>query len=278
MYLQTKDSSAFEKARKKWDKEHSTLTIRETCEHLEKTFPNIMNEPLPNLEENALEGRFEEMKEFVENSLRVLQRIFDSSKTLVDAYISKVDSQMTMREELWEYEKIMKNRFNDETADDQTRLLEVLNKTPTPISKSFVSWCQAMHEVPQQLEVYLVHNIKRNLMDFQVLQDCMAERVKILKDLYGARNKAAKWKKIEELRSKDVAQKHADELRQEELEMLSRILYKLVTKQFIYVWQASQHRFSDSTKRLMVVQAKKYGQLSQIWQSSIELLKEHSQN
>merc|ERR1719289_689717 len=181
---------------------------------------------------------------------------------------------MTMREELWEYEKIIKGRFSEETGEDKERLTKVLKKIPTPISKSLVSWCQALHEVPTWLELYMVSNIKRNLMDFQVLQECLAERVKILKDLYAARNKAAKWKKIEELRSKDVAQKHADELRQEELEMLSRILYKLVTKQFIYVWQASLHRSAESTKKLMVVQAKKYDQLSHVWQSSIELLKD----
>jgi len=276
MYLQTKESGSFEKVRKRWDKDHGTMTIRETCDQLEKTFPNIMNEPLPNLEENALEGRFEEIKEFVTDSLRVLHKLFDNSKSLVDSFVNKVDSWMTMRDDLWLYESIMKKRFSDESAEDKERLTKVLNKIPTPISKSLVSWCQALHEVPTWLELYMVSNIKRNLMDFQVLQECLAERVKILKDLYAARNKAAKWKKIEELRSKDVAQKHADELRQEELEMLSRILYKLSTKQFIYVWQASLHRSSESTKKLMVVQAKKYDQLSQIWKSSLELLKDHS--
>jgi len=277
MYISSKGSGAFEKARKKWDKEHSAPTIRETCEQLEKTFPTIMNEPLPtHLEENALEGRFEEMKEFVADSLQILQSLFDNSKSLVDSYVNKVDSQMTMREDLWEYEKLMRGRFKDESEKDKERLMKVLNKTPTPISKSLVSWCQALHEVPSQLDFYIVNIVKRNLMDFQVLQDCLAERVKILKDLYAARNKAAKWKKIEELRSKDVAQKHADELRQEELEMLSRILYKLVTKQFIYVWQASLHRSTQATKKLMIVQAKKYAQLSHVWQSSIELLKDHS--
>jgi len=275
MYLSSRGSS-FEKARKRWDKEHSNPTIRETCEQLEKTFPNIMNEPLPNLEENALEGRYEEMKQFVSDSLQILQRVFESSKSLVDSYVNKVDSQMTMREDLWEYETLMKGRFSDESDEDKERLMKVLNKTPTPISKSLVSWCQALHEVPSQLDFYIVNNVKRNLMDFQVLHDCLAERGKILKDLYAARNKAAKWKKIEELRSKDVAQKHADELRQEELEMLSRILYKLVTKQFIYVWQASLHRSTQATKKLMVVQAKKYDQLSHVWESSIELLKDHA--
>lgn len=276
MYLTTKDSGAFEKVRKKWDKDHGTMTIRETCDQIEKTFPNIMNEPLPNLEENALEGRFEEMKEFVLDSVRILQKLLDNSKCLVESYINKVDSQMTMRDDLWIYESIMRKRFSEAPEEDKERLTKVFSKTPTPISKSLVSWCQALHEVPTWLDLYMVSNIKRSLMDFQVLQDCIAERVKILKDLYAARNKAAKWKKIEELRSKDVAQKHADELRQEELEMLSRILYKLVTKQFIYVWQASLHRSAESTKKLTVVQAKKYDQLSQIWQSSIELLKEHS--
>jgi len=270
MYLQSKNCGEFEKARKKWDKEHSNLTIRETSEHLEKTFSYIMNEPLPNLEENTLERRFEAMKEFVQDSLRILQRIFDSSKTLVDAYDAKVDSQMTMREELREYENLMKSRFSDESTEDQERLMEVFQKNPTHILKSIISWCHAMLEVPQKLEIYLVHNIKRNLMDLQALQDCIAERVKVLKYLYAARNKAAKWKKIEELRSKDVSQKHADELRQEELEILAKILYKLVTKQFIYVWQATQHMFSDSMKRLMILQVKKYDQLKQIWQSSIE--------
>jgi len=276
MYLSSRGSGSFEKARKRWDKDHSTPTIRETCEQLEKTFPNIMNEPLPNLEENALEGRFNEMKEFVTDSLHTLQKVFDSSKSLVESYVNKVDSQMTMREDLWQYEKLMKGRFSDESNEDKERLTKVLNNTPTPISKSLVSWCQALHEVPSQLDFYIVNIVKRNLMDFQVLHECLAERVKILKDLYAARNKAAKWKKIEELRSKDVAQKHADELRQEELEMLSRILYKLVTKQFIYVWQASLHRSTQATKKLMVVQAKKYDQLSHVWQSSIELLKDHS--
>merc|ERR1719204_2242162 len=157
---------------------------------------------------------------------------------------------MTMRDDLWLYESIMRKRFSEAPEEDKERLTKVLNTIPTPISKSLVSWCQALHEVPTWLDLYMVSNIKRSLMDFQVLQDCLVERVKILKDLYAARNKAAKWKKIEELRSKDVAQKHADELRQEELEMLSRVLYKLVTKQFIHVWQASLHRASESTKSL----------------------------
>merc|ERR1719397_1496326 len=276
MYLQTRESGAFEKVRKKWDKEHGALTTRDVCDKLEKTFPIIMNEPLPNLEENALDGRFEGMKEFVTDSLQTLQKVFDSSKSLVDSYVNKVDSQMTMREDLWQYEKLVKGRFSDESDEDKERLTKALNNTPTPISKSLVSWCQALHEVPSQLDFYIVNIVKRNLMDFQVLHECLAERVKILKDLYAARNKAAKWKKIEELRTKDVAQKHADELRQEELEMLSRILYKLVTKQFIYVWQASIHRSTQATKKLMVVQAKKNDQLRTIWQVSINELKSSS--
>merc|ERR1719382_2071568 len=181
-----------------------------------------------------------------------------------------------MREDLWQYEKLMKGRFSDESDEDKERLTKVLNNTPTPISKSLVSWCQALHEVPSQLDFYIVNIVKRNLMDFQVLHECLAERVKILKDLYAARNKAAKWKKIDELRSKDVAQKHADELRQEELEMLSRILYKLVTQHFMHIWQASKEKFSDQIRKLMIVQSKKNDQLRTIWRVSINELKASS--
>jgi len=276
MFLETESSGAFEKKRKKWDKERGTKTIRQTCELLEKTFPTIMNEPLPDLEENALEGRFEAMNEFVQNSVKSLQKMYDCAKSTVDTYVLKVDSQMSMRELLKDYENLMKDRFRDEKEEDKERLFKVLNKTPALISRSLMSWCQSMHEVPSHLDAHLVNSIKRNLMDFQVLQDCIAERVKILKDLYAARSKAAKWKKIEELRSKDLDQKHADELREEELEMLARILYKLVTKQFIYAWQGSQGTFAESTKKLMSMKAKKYDQLRMIWQSSIELQKEHS--
>merc|ERR1711933_528382 len=140
------------------------------------------------------------------------------------------------------------------------------------MSKSVASWCQAMHEFPTQLDVYLVHNIKRNLMDFEVLADCCNERAKVVQQLGKARTKAAKWKNIETLRSNQVSQKHADELREQDLDMLAKITYKLVTKQFVYVWQANQHRFASSMTRLSVANEKKYSQLVRIWKSTISLL------
>jgi len=276
MYLQPEESTTFEKIRKRWDKDHDVATIRQTCEHLEKTFPNIMNFPLPNLDETALEQRFRAMSTFIGESVKVLQKMLDTAQSLADSFVMKVDAQMTVSESVEEYEKTMKAWSSDEANENKDQVFKVLQKTAAPISRTLNSWCQAMHEVPPQLDSYLVNNIKRNLMDFKVLQDCTGERVKVQKDLQTARNKAAKWKKIEELRSKDVVQKHADELREEELEMFSRILYKLVTTHFIHVWQASQEKFRDQTRKLMIVQAKKNDQLRLIWKSSIDQRKADS--
>jgi len=277
MYLQPEESTTFEKIRKRWDKDHAVVTVRQTCEHLEKSFPNIMNTPLPpNLGESELEERFTLMSNFIEESVKVLQKMFNSAKCMADSFVIKVDAQMTLSDSLQEYEKTMRAWSSDEAKENKDQVLKVLKKTAVPISGTLNSWSNAMHEIPPQLDVLLLNNIKRNLMDFKVLQDCVGERVKVQKDLQSARNKAAKWKKIEELRSKDVAQKHADELRQEELEMLSRILYKLVTHHFMHIWRASKENFSDQISKLMNVQAKKNDQLRTIWQVSINELKSSS--
>merc|ERR1719357_898321 len=112
----------------------------------------------------------------------------------------KVDAQMSLSDSLQEYEKSMKGWSSDGANENKDpEVFKVLKKTAIPISGTLNSWCNAMHEFPPQLDVYLLNNIKRNQMDFKVLQDCVAERVKVQKDLQAARNKAAKWKKIEEL-------------------------------------------------------------------------------
>jgi len=277
MYLQPEESTTFEKIRKRWDKDHAAATVRQTCEHLEKSFPNIMNSPLPpNQGESALEERFTLMSKFIEESVKGLQKMLNSAKSMADSFVMKVDAQMTLSDSLQEYEKTMKALSSDKANENKDQVVKVLKNTAAPMSGTLNSWCRAMHEIPPQLDSYLLNNIKRNLMDFKVLQDCVGERVKVQKDLQAARNKAAKWKKIDELRSKDVAQKHADELRQEELEMLSRILYKLVTHHFMNIWQASREKFSDQIRKLMTVHAQKNDQLRTIWQVSVNELKSSS--
>ena len=56
---------AFEKTRKRWDKEHTPLSVRQTCEHLRNTFPSIIEKPLTESNESDLETRFQAMKYFV---------------------------------------------------------------------------------------------------------------------------------------------------------------------------------------------------------------------
>jgi len=270
-------TGSFDKVKKKWDKDHRTsTTTRETCELLATTFPRIMEWPLNDLEENARESRFQEMKEFVDDSLDNLQNILDSTKRFIETFkLCRTDSDIAMRDEFMEYETLTYTRFKFETTDTQERLKKMLNKTPAAISKGFVMWAEVLYGEPTELE-YWMNSMKLNVMDFNVMKKCISERIKVVKQLHAARIKAAKWKKLEELRSKDLAQKHADEMRQDDLELLSETLYKLMTKQFIYVWRDSQHRFSEFTKRLVYSQAKKYHLLSQIWQTTVDLLKESS--
>merc|ERR1719317_1011373 len=172
---------------------------------------------------------------------------------------------MNVRECLQEYETTMDNRFGEEKLEDKTRLSKVIPRVPAKISESVSSWCQAMHEVPGYHDVLLVHNIKKNMMEMQVLDECCADRCRVLKELNSARTKAEKRKKVENLRSKDVAKKHADVARKEELEILSGMLYKIITNQFKSVWQSSQQDFRVYTQRLINMHVKKYDQVAQIW-------------
>jgi len=264
----TKNGGSFDKVRKRWDKEHGPLSIRQTCELLEKTFPDIMNEPLPDIGEDALEGQIDSIKHFVQDTIKILQKAQNSCKNMVDSCVEKIDTTITMHEQLAEYESMVTNRFKAENSNGKERLINVLQKSPAIISKSWNSWCQAMYEVPAIHEVYLVRNIKRNLMDFAALRECTNARAKVVKDLNSARNKAAKWKKTSELRSKDISQKNMDEMKLEELEMLSKILHKLLTKQFGYIWQATQHRFSASMESFLALQGRKFTQIKEVWESS----------
>jgi len=263
---------AFDKTRKRWDKEHPPLSVRQTCEHLRKTFPRIINEPLPDIDEQELERQFETLILFVDETFKILHKINSSSKAMVESSVVKIDATMVMRENMAQYESILRNRFSGESRECKTRLMSVLQKTPRVVSKSWGSWCRVMQKAPSIHDVYLARNIKRNLMDFEVIRECITARAKVVKDLYAARNRALKWKNTE-LRSKDLSQKHADELRLEELEMLSRILYKLVTKQFLSVWQATQHRFSRSMRRFMGMQVRKYTQIKELWEASVTRLR-----
>jgi len=68
-------TGSFDKVKKKWDKDHRpSTTTRETCELLATTFPRIMEWPLNDLEENERESRFQEMKDFVDDSSDNLQK------------------------------------------------------------------------------------------------------------------------------------------------------------------------------------------------------------
>jgi len=206
----------------------------------------------------------------------ISKKIIDSTKKFIETFkLCRTDSDIAMRDEFMEYETLTYTRFKFETTDTQERLKKMLNKTPAAISKGFVMWAEALYGEPKELK-YWMHSMKLNLMDFNVMKKCISERLKVVKQLHAARIKAEKWKKLEELRSKDLSQKHADEMRLDDLEMLSVTLYKLMTKQFNYVWRDSQHRFSEFTKRLVYSQAKKYHLLSQIWQTTVDLLKENT--
>merc|ERR1712060_858241 len=211
-------------------------------------------------------------KIFFQDSRLAFDKINSPSKAMVDSSVVKIDAAMVMRENLAQYESIVKNRFKGESRECRTRLTNVLRKTPGVVSKGWGSWCRVIQAAPSIHDVYLARNIKRNLMDFKVIRECITARAKVVRDLYAARNRALKWKNTE-LRSKDLSQKHADDLRLEELEMLSRILYKLVTKQFLYVWQATQHKFSGSMGRFMSMQGRKYTQIKELWQASITRLR-----
>merc|ERR1712083_1060949 len=110
------------------------------------------------------------MKMFITNSVATLTKLHKDAQKSVDSCVVKVDAMMTCREQLNEFEQTVKSRFSDLPGPDMERLLKICPNAPSPFSKSLASWCQAMHEVPTQLDVYLVHNIKRNLMDFEVLK------------------------------------------------------------------------------------------------------------
>jgi len=258
---------SFDKVRKRWDKEHAPLSIRQTCELLEKTFPDIMNEPLPDIGEDVLEGRIESIKHLVQENSKILQKVQNSCKTMVDSCVEKIDSTITMQQHLAEYERIITNRCEAENNIDKKRLIKVAQKNPVIISKSWNSWCEAMYQVPAIHDAYLVRNIKRNRMDFEALRECTNARAKVVKDLNSARSKAAKWKKTG-VRSKDLSQKHTDDMKLEDLEVLSKMLYKLLTKQFVYIWQATQHRFSASMERFMAMQGRKFTRIKELWESS----------
>jgi len=276
-FFKSTSGSTFEKARKKWDKSHlSPNSKSEICEQLEKTFPNIIKEPLPDLDEDKLEAKFTEMHEFIQESVATLQRMHIASKRMSDAFVLKVDSFMNLRESLQEYETTMDSMFADENQEDKERLSRVVPKVPAKISESLSSWCQAMHEVPAHHDLLLVHNIKKNMMEMQVVEQCFTDRFKVLKELNSAKTKAAKWSKVDNLRAKDVARKHADVTRKDELEMLSAMLYKIITNQLKSVWQTSQYDFRFHTERLINMQVKKYGQVGQIWRSTLQIFNHNS--
>jgi hypothetical protein len=166
----------------------------------------------------------------------------------------------------------MSNPFECKSLKNKTRLMKVLQKTPRGISKVWGSRSDFMPYTTSLHDVYFARNIKRNLADFRVLQESMAARATVVNDLYAARNRASKWKDVE-LRSKDLFQKHADELRLEELELFSKTLYKLVTEQFAYVRQATEQRFSESVGRFVAEQSRKCTHKRDILESTIKRLK-----
>lgn len=266
-----KSGVAFEKARKRWDKEHVPLSIRQTCARLQNTFPSIINEPLPEINECDLERQFQSVKHFVQETYKILQKINSSCEAMVTSCVVKIDAMMAMRENLAKYECMISTPFEGESRERKNRLRNVLQKTPGVVSRGWGSWCRVLQASPSMHDVYLARIIKRNLMDFEALLDCIHTRVKVVKDLLATRNRALRWKNVE-IRSKDLSQKHADELRLEELELFSRILYKLITKQFDYVWKATQHRFSASMGKYVGFQDRKYTGIKKIWESSIRRL------
>merc|ERR550517_544271 len=141
------------------------------------------------------------------------------------------------------------------------------------MSKAVQSVAVHWQEIPHNIDLFMTHSIKRNLMDMEVISDCISDREAVIKAHEAAVTKASKWKVQTEISSKQGAQKHADEDREKVLSELSELVTKLVKNQFDLVWQASMHRFQVNMMKLVTFQAKKFRQESDLWRSSVNLLK-----
>eukprot|EP01083_Nonionella_stella_P074013 200537_1 len=232
-----KNHGAFDKARKKWEKDHPRPSNRQLFDKMIETFPNIHETKTP----EDIDKRCKQSTELINESIAQLDIMVKSSETFIDVTKECCEAMTDFRscfEELIriEYSGIEMN--NTRYCEDKR----------VDISPYVEQWKTYKLDEINNMSVYYVPTLNRALNDLRVIKEILLVRDKLQSDYREAKRRADVWNAQDGalVRSSDLAKKHREVQREEDLRYLKGFVEKLVLGQLNVVFCANTRRWKKS--------------------------------
>mmetsp|Transcript_11455 Transcript_11455/g.17364 ORF Transcript_11455/g.17364 Transcript_11455/m.17364 type:complete len:492 (+) Transcript_11455:49-1524(+) len=240
VFFLSKHHSSFDKVRKQWEKDHPKPSDKWLHENLVKTFPKIHETETP----SDMNKRCSESTQLIESSVRQLETMVKSC----ESFIERSNECCSVLTEF-------RNAFDDLVRTEYAGAAEVVpgryfgGEKRVDISPHIEQWRTYKSEELSQVKLYYLPALHRALNDLRVIREILHQRDQIQSEYNAAKQAAEVWNdphQLKQVRSSDLARKHREIQKEEDLRRLKAFVEKLVLGQLNVVFCANQRRWKKS--------------------------------
>jgi len=235
-FFLTNHGGAFDKARKKWEKGHPKPSDKALFDKLVETFPSIHETKTP----EDMDKRCQQSTELIEESLKQLKVMVKASEQFIEVTRECCDAIGEFRNCFEDLTRIETDGVEDEKPYFREQRVDV--------SPHLEQWKAYKMEEINHMNTYYVPTLNRALNDLTVIKEILESRDRIQAEHAEAKRKADVWNSEDgkQVRSSDLARKHREVQREEDLRNLRVFVEKLVLGQLNVVFCANTRRWKKS--------------------------------
>jgi len=235
-FFLTNHGGAFDKARKKWEKGHPKASDKALYDKLVATFPSIHETKTP----DDMDKRCQQSTQLIDESLKQLKVMVKASEQFIEVTKECCDAMGEFKNCFEGLTRIETEGVKDHDHYFKDRRVDV--------SPHLEQWKAYKMEEINHMNTYYVPTLNRALNDLTVIKEILDSRDRIQGEHAEAKRRADVWNSDDgkQVRSSDLARKHREVQREEDLRNLRVFVEKLVLGQLNVVFCANTRRWKKS--------------------------------
>mmetsp|Transcript_11870 Transcript_11870/g.19110 ORF Transcript_11870/g.19110 Transcript_11870/m.19110 type:complete len:584 (+) Transcript_11870:16-1767(+) len=235
-FFLTNHGGGFEKARKKWEKQHPRPSDKALYEKLVATFPKIHETETP----DDMDKRCQQSTELIDESIKQLEIMVKASEAFIDITKECCDAMTEL-----------KTSFDDliRIEDEGAVTTKYCAAKRIDIAPHIEQWRAYKLDEISNVNTYYSPTLNRALNDLKVIREILKSRDQIQADYADAKKRADVWNdpsNTKAVRTSDLPKKHREIQREEDLRNLKGLVEKLVLGQLNVVFCANARRWKKS--------------------------------